>query len=71
MGKDAAIDKMVSNVKIGSGRRVAIAAVVVIAVALLLGVVVVGFRGRPILRNSGAMTAPVSRARTDNALGGP
>jgi hypothetical protein len=59
MDKDPAMDEMLSKVKIGRGRRVAIAAVAVIVVALLLGVVVVGFRGRHILRNSGAMTAPV------------
>jgi len=41
MDKDPAMDKMVSNVKVGRGRRVAIAAVAVIVVALLLGVVVV------------------------------
>jgi len=59
MDKDPSMDKMVSNVKIGRGRRVAIAAIAVIAVALLLGVVVVGFRGRHTLRNSEAMTTPV------------
>jgi hypothetical protein len=58
--KDLVMDKMVSRVKIGRGRRVVIAAVVVIAVALLLGVVVFGFRGRQISRNSAAMTTPVS-----------
>lgn len=60
MDKDAAMDRMVSKVKIGRGRRVVIAAVVVIAVGLLLGVVVFGFRGRQISRNSEAMTEPVS-----------
>jgi len=59
MDKDSAMDNMVSKVKIGRGRRVAIAAVVVIAVAFLLGVVVVGFRGRHILQDSEAMTTPV------------
>lgn len=58
MDKDPGMDNMVSKIKIGRGRRLAIAAVVVIAVALLLGVVVVGFRGRDILRNSAAMTTP-------------
>ncbi len=59
MDKDLAMDEMVSKVKIGRGRRVAIAVVAVIVVALLLGVVVVGFRGRHISRNSAAMTAPL------------
>ena len=58
MDKDPAMDEMVSKVKIGRGRRVAIAAVAVIVVALLLGVVVFGFRGRHISQNSAAMTAP-------------
>jgi len=58
MDKDPAMDEMVSKVKIGRGRRVVIAAVAVIVVALLLGVVVVGFRCRHILRNSAAMTTP-------------
>lgn len=60
MNKDRVMDNMVSNLKIGRGRRVAIAAVVVIAVGLLLAVVVVGFRGRHILQDSEAMTAPIS-----------
>jgi hypothetical protein len=59
MDKDPAMDKMVSKVKIGRGRRVAITAVAVIVVALLIAVVVAGFRGRHILRNSAAMTTPV------------
>jgi serine acetyltransferase len=59
MENDQSMDQMVKKVKIGRGRRVAIAAVAVIVVALLLGVVVVGFRGRHILRNSAAMTTPV------------
>jgi hypothetical protein len=59
MENDTAMDQMVKKVKAGRGRQVAIAAVAVIVVALLLGVVVVGFRGRHILRNSAAMTTPV------------
>jgi hypothetical protein len=59
MENDQSMDQMVKKVKIGRGRRVAIAAVAVIVVALLLGVVVVGFRGRHILRDSAAMTTPV------------
>ena len=59
MENDTAMDQMVKKVKAGRGRQVAIAAVAVIVVALLLGVVVVGFRGRHILRNSAAMPTPV------------
>jgi hypothetical protein len=59
MDKDPAMDEMVSKVKIGRRRRVAIMVVAVIVVALLLGVVVIGFRGRHISRNSAAMTTPV------------
>ena len=59
MENDQSMDQMVKKVKIGRGRRVAIAVVAVIVVALLLGVVVVGFRGRHIARNSAAMTAPL------------
>jgi hypothetical protein len=59
MDEDRSIDEMVSKVKTGRGRRVAIMVAVVILVALLLGVVVAGFRGRHILRNSAAMTTPV------------
>jgi hypothetical protein len=58
MDEDRSIDEMVSKVKTGRGRRVAIMVAVVILVALLLGVVVAGFRGRHILRNSAAMTTP-------------
>jgi hypothetical protein len=57
--EDLAMNKMVRGVKTGRGRRFVIAGGVVIAVALLLGVVVFGFRGRQILRNSEAMTEPV------------
>jgi hypothetical protein len=60
MDKDDAMANMVSNLKVGRTRRIAIAAVVVIAVGLLLAVVVVGFRGRHILQDSEAMTAPIS-----------
>jgi hypothetical protein len=59
MENDQAMDQMVKKVKIGRGRRVAITAVAILVVALLLGVVVAGFRGRHILRNSAAMTTPV------------
>jgi hypothetical protein len=59
MESDQAMNEMVRKVKIGRGRRVAITAVAILVVALLLGVVVVGFRGRHILRNSAAMTTPV------------
>ena len=58
MENDQAMDQMVKKVKIGRGRRVAITAVAILVVALLLGVVVAGFRGRHILRNSAAMTTP-------------
>lgn len=58
MENDQAMDQIVKKVKMGRGKRVAITAVVVIVVALLLGVVVAGFRGRHILRNSAAMTTP-------------
>jgi hypothetical protein len=58
MENDPAMNEMVRKVKIGRGRRVAITAVAILVVGLLLGVVVVGFRGRHILRNSAAMTAP-------------
>jgi len=64
MDKDPAMDEIVSKVKSGRGRRVAVAALAVILVALLLGVVVVGFRGRHILQDSAAMTTAVP-ASTD------
>jgi hypothetical protein len=58
MENDPAMNEMVRKVKTGRGRRVAITAVATLVVALVLGVVVVGFRGRHILRNSAAMTTP-------------
>ena len=59
MGNDRAMDEMVRKLKIGRGRRLAIMVAAVIVVAVLLGVVVVGFRGRRISQNSAAMTTPV------------
>jgi hypothetical protein len=59
MDKDPAMDEMVKKVKRGRARRVAIAVAAVIGVALLLAVVVFGFRGRHISQNSAAMTTPV------------
>ncbi|MGC9985681.1 MAG: hypothetical protein ABSF35_18890 [Polyangia bacterium] len=59
MDNDRAMDQMVRKLKIGRGKRVAIVVVAAIVVAFLVGVVVTGFRGRHILRNSAAMTTPV------------
>ena len=59
MDKDLAMDELVKRVKIGRGRRVAITGAAVVVIALLLGVVVVGFHGRHTSQNSAAMTTPV------------
>jgi hypothetical protein len=53
----------VRGTKTGRERRVAFMIAAVLAVAVLLGVVVAGFRGRNIPENAGAMTAPATSIR--------
>jgi hypothetical protein len=65
MEKERAMDESVRRLKIGRGRRVAIMVAAVIVVGVLLGVVVVGFRGRHISRNSAAMTTPVPASTSE------
>jgi flagellar basal body-associated protein FliL len=62
MAKDREMSEMVRNTKIGRGRRVAILVAAVVLVAVLIGVVVAGFRGRHISQNAAAMTTPVAAA---------
>jgi hypothetical protein len=65
MENDRAMDEIVRRLKIGRGKRVAIMVAGIVVVAALLGVVVVGFRGGHISRDSAAMTTPVP-ASTNN-----
>jgi hypothetical protein len=60
MDKDLGMRVMVRGTKTGRGKRVAFMVAAVIAVAVLLGVVVSGFRGRNIPKSAAAMTAPAS-----------
>jgi len=50
----------VRRTKTGRGRRVAFMLVAALAGAVLLGVVIAGFRGRNTPKNAGAMTAPAT-----------
>jgi flagellar basal body-associated protein FliL len=59
MENDRAMDDMVKKLNTGRGRRVTIMVLAVLAVAVLIGVVVAGFRGRHISQNAAAMTTPV------------
>jgi hypothetical protein len=62
MDKDPEMRVMVKGSKTGRGKRVAFMVIAVLAVAVLLTVVVVGFRGRNIPQNAAAMTTPVAPA---------
>ena len=62
MDKDPAMRVMVKGSETGRGRRVAFMVIAVLAVAVLLTVVVVGFRGRNIPQAAAAMTTPVAPA---------
>jgi hypothetical protein len=62
MAKDREMMEMVRRTKIGRGRRVAITVAAAMLVALLIGMVVVGFHGRNIWQNAAAMTTPVPAA---------
>lgn len=46
-------------VEMGNGRRAGIIGIAVVGVVALVGLLVVGFRGRHIRRNSAAMTMPL------------
>jgi hypothetical protein len=59
MDKDQALEEIVKKTKIGRGKRLAIMVVAVVGVAVLIAVVVAGFRGRQILQDSAAMTTPI------------
>ena len=62
MAKDREMSEMVRHTKIGRGRRVAILVAAVVLVAVLIGVVVTGFRGGHVSQNAAAMTTPVGAA---------
>jgi len=49
---------IIRSFETGMGRRVAILCAVVVLLALVLGAVVYGFRGRGIRRNTDALTRP-------------
>jgi cobyric acid synthase len=63
MDKDLAMRVMVSGTKTGRGKRVAFMVAAVVAVAVLLGVVVAGFRGRNIPKNAAAIAAPTTSTK--------
>jgi uncharacterized membrane protein affecting hemolysin expression len=60
MDKDRALGEILKRTERGRGRRVAIMVCAVIVFAVMIGVVVVGFRGRHISQNSAAMTKSVA-----------
>ena len=62
MDENRGISAMVRATKVGRGRRVVIMLAAVLMVAVLIGVVVAGFRGRHISRNAKAMTTPATSA---------
>ena len=45
--------------EMGNGKRTMVILIAVLVVSALIGVLVIGFRGRHIRRNAAAMTAPV------------
>ena len=47
--------------EMGNGKRTTIILVAVLALAALIGVLIVGFRGRHIRRNAAAMATPVGQ----------
>jgi uncharacterized membrane protein YjjB (DUF3815 family) len=51
---------VIRSFETGRGRRLAILLLATIIVALVIGAVVVGFRGRHISRNAAALTAPIA-----------
>ena len=57
--------------ELGNGKRTAIILLAVLLVSALIGVVVFGFRGRHIRRNSAAMVAPVPKAAQPVTPGSP
>lgn len=60
--------------EMGNGKRTMIILVAVLVVSALIGVLVIGFRGRHIRRNAAAMAAPVGEtvgARVPGALPPP
>jgi hypothetical protein len=59
MAKDREMSDMVRKSKMGRGRRVAIMVAAAMLVAVIVAVVVVGFRGRNISQNAAAMTTPI------------
>jgi hypothetical protein len=59
MDESRVMSEMVRKAEVGRGKRVAILVVAAVLVAVLVGVVVVGFRGRHISQNAAAMTRAV------------
>lgn len=60
MDENLVTGEMVKKTEIGRGKRVVIVVLAVVVVVALLGTVVSGFRGRHIVLNSNAITAPVT-----------
>ncbi len=60
MGKNLSTDEMVKKLETGRAKRVVIVVLAGVVVVALLGLVVSGFRGRRIVLNSNAITAPVA-----------
>jgi hypothetical protein len=51
-------DNLLKAVEMGNGRRAEIIATAVVGVVALVGLLIVGFRGRHIGRNTAALTTP-------------
>jgi hypothetical protein len=64
MQKDHAISLILKRTRTegGRGRQLAIVAAAVLAVVILIGVVVAGFRGRQVPQNAASMTIPATNS---------